>query len=102
MLLLVHQAVRDRLEGRHRGHRVGLRRHGECRVGAAGPTHQSRRPADAVDVGEDVIDLPTDAEVGVVAAEATAPHVRQMAGEPVGEVSQQRLPVEVAVADDPL
>ena len=56
LLLLVHQAQHPRLEGGHRGHRVGLRRHGECLGGAAGPTHQSGRFPDAVDVGEDVVD----------------------------------------------
>ena len=83
-------------------HRVGLRRHGECQVGAAGPAHQSGRFPDAVEVGEDVVGLPSGAEVGVIAAEATAPLARQMAGEPAGQVSHQPVPVDIAIAHGPL
>ena len=102
LLLLVEQTQYPGLEGRHRGHSVGLCRRAECIGGAAGPPHQSGRFPDAVDVGEDVVDDPTEAEVGVIAAEATAPQARQVAGEPAGQVSHHPVPVEVAIADGPL
>ena len=38
----------------------------------------------------------------MIAAEATATVARQMAGEPAGQVRQQRLPVDVAIAEHPV
>lgn len=48
------------------------------------------------------MDLPTDAEVGVIAAEATASLARQVAGEPAGQVFHHQVPVDVPIAYSPL
>jgi hypothetical protein len=100
LLVFVSQAQHRRLEEGHGVHGVVLRRHDRCERG--GPTHQSGWFPDAVDVGEEVVGKAIEAEVGVVAAEATAPNARQMAGEPAGQVPHHSLPVDVAIAKGPL
>jgi hypothetical protein len=58
--------------------------------------------AHALDVGEEVVHQPTEAEVGVIAAESPAPQARQMAGEPGAQVMHKQTPIHIAIVHHPL
>ena len=98
-VVLAHQRDHAGLVRGHGGHSVAARGRAEHPCPASRPADQADRLADAVDERRHVLLQARRRVVRVVGRQSAAAGARQVAGEPVGEVGQQGLPGDLAVAD---